>query len=167
MVATSSDIQITFTWGDLVAIYAAAIATIVGVVEIFRFVREIRSKLVVKFSIGSQVISYPNGTLGDWTLMLDMNIVNHSLSERFINQPRLQVDESKKIFTVINLHNPISYPKKLASGEAFALSYDARTVRETVLNAKAREVRALVTDTLGNKYYSKWVKAVDIKPYDN
>jgi hypothetical protein len=158
--------QLALTWSDIIAIYAGIVSTLVGIIEGIRLYRETKSKLVVNFSIYSQIRRHSNGTVGDWELVLSLSIINHSLSERFIYRPGIMVNKDKRSFSVILEDDNTKYPEKLTPGQSFDLSYSARTIKEAIEKVRASKVRAYVADTLGNKYYSNWVKAVDIKPYD-
>ncbi len=145
-----------FQFHDLIAIYAAIVSTIVGLVQIFKYLREVRNKLVVRFFIGSQAIHYGN-TIGEWMPVFTVNVVNHSLTDRFIRQPGIKAKNVDGPFFMLDIQNPVPYPIKLSPGQEWELHLHHAPVIQKLVEIKSNQIRVIIEDTLGNTYKSKWL----------
>lgn len=148
------------TWAEGLSIYATIVSTTVGFVEVFRVVRETRSKLVVDLSIFDEQSIDDDDNVTSQTI-IRVNIVNHSTSDRVITmQPWLNLDTSGSRFAPpTEVQDP--FPKRLLPGDACEFLYNFRSIQAWAKNSAASKLRATVDDTYANHYRSKWVKIPD------
>ena len=58
---------------------------------------------------------------------------------------------------ILDLDNPIKYPKELNPGEEFSTWFNIDEIAKNSLNkVKANKFRMIITDTHGKEYKSEW-----------
>jgi hypothetical protein len=153
------------TWIDIVGIYAAFVATIVGIIEIMRYRREHSSKLNVLLFISNESVAFGPGSQ-QWKAFIKIKITNHASHDKFVTRPYFQLDKNvgklDNLVTMIDIFDPVSFPVRLVPGEVFEMKLDALSFKSNLLVAQAKKSRAFAADTLGNKYSSKWINESDI-----
>lgn len=141
-------------WGDAVALYAAIVSTLVGFIELYRLIRDTRSKLVIRLWVYTEDSVDDDNNVTSQRL-IRVNIVNHSASDRVITEPPwLQINTSGSKMAP---PAPYEFPKRLSPGDACEFIHNFKRIETWVRTTGASKLKATVEDTYGNHYESKWV----------
>jgi len=130
-----------------ISIYAAIVSTLVFLWRIFEFIYERIPR--IKIELG-QIIEGNN----HFSLV---QITNHSKEKRFIEMP---VFVDKKVFkdngSTFGHVGDKTFPLGIDAGERIEFKIPYSFLTEFKNKYKLKKVKAIVEDTLGKKYKSKW-----------
>ncbi len=142
------------------AIYAAALSTIVFIWRLYEFWDDRRGKIIVSLGVRSQVPVYYNNTLGQWEEIFVITAVNRGKEKRMIERPGGEVDrttEKSKYLSLLNMEDKTKYPLALEPGQKFEYTMPFHPISELKITV-TKKIRAIVQDTHGETYRSKWYK---------
>jgi len=144
----------------IVAIYAAIVSTIVFIWRLYEFYVDRKSKFNIKINRVTKIPVSAKYKLAESQTFLTTTIINVGKPKRHIEQPNFKADkkvDGQKYFNFLSFDNVKKYPITLDSGEKFV--YDVTNdVTEELKTKGVFKIKAIVTDTHGKSYESKWFK---------
>ncbi|WP_343486035.1 hypothetical protein [Allomuricauda sp. d1] len=144
----------------IVAIYAAIVSTIVFIWRLYEFYADRKSKFNIKINRVTKIPVSANYKLAESQTFLTTTIVNVGTPKRHIEQPIFKANkkvDGQKYFNFLSFDNVIKYPITLDSGEKFV--YDVSDDVSVDLKTKGiLKIKAIIKDTHGKNYESKWFK---------
>lgn len=156
------------TFLDGIAIYAAFVSTVVGIVEIVRLVRELSNKVKVEIAPYDRVlVDDALLPVGEVTNVLAVRIVNHSRNKKFLQRPLFKFNKgNRKAFQSLDMVSPYPlFPFTLGPEEEQVIYFRSATILDEAKSvSSAKKVRVIVTDTLNNSFKSNWVILNGIHP---
>lgn len=161
---------------NTISIYIAGFAALISLIaliwNIANAILAKTAKLRIDFSVVQQMKVDPINGVGNPLPFFDIKITNIGAGIRYIKTPMFVFDrpieklkpETKK-YTVINMHQPTSYPLELTIGKEHNYSvaiigFVNRFSGQLKTNDK---VRIEVQDTHNKKYYSKKIRSDVVK----
>lgn len=142
----------------LVSIYAATISTFVLGWRLYEFYYDRRGKLSVKLKRNTKIPISSNLKFGESQMFLTTTIINTGKTKRFIEQPSFISNvkvENKKHFNFLSIEKVIKYPVALDSGEKFEYEITVDVIEDLKVK-EISKIKAIIRDTHGKSYYSKW-----------
>lgn len=156
---------------DVIAFYAATIASITLLWNIANAILEKMSRLKVTISIKIKMIGAPGiGIINDPSYVLSIIATNLSPYDLYISKPKIQGKgflpfprkiEGHSVFYITKLSGEAAqYPFHLKPREQFETDIEIRgQFLETIKKYKRRDkLRIIITDTAGKKFYSNTIK---------
>lgn len=144
-----------------ISIYAAVISTIVFFWRLYEFYIDRRGKLKIIISCVSQLPIYANKNVGEFEDFLVVTITNFSKNKRQIEIPRFKGDKKvneKQHFNFIDFNAKEQYPIALDPGDKHLYKVNYNVIKTDLKNSGIIKIKAIVIDTYGKTYYSKWFK---------
>jgi hypothetical protein len=142
----------------IVAIYAAIVSTIVFIWRLYEFYVDRKTKFNIKINRVTKIPVSANFKLAESQTFLTTTIINVGKPKRHIEQPFFKADkkiDGQNPFSFLSFNNVIKYPVTLDSGEKFV--YDVTNdVTEELKRKGVLKIKAIVRDTHGKSYESKW-----------
>ena len=142
----------------IVSIYAGIISTIVFIWRLYEFYYDRRSKLDVKIRQNTKIPVSSNLKFGESQMYLTTTIINVGKPKRLIEQPTFMSDkkvDNQKHFNFISFTNIVKYPVTLNSGEKHEYEVTDDVIEELKTKGVSK-IKAIIRDTHGKSYYSKW-----------
>ena len=142
----------------IVSIYAAVVSTIVFIWRLYEFYVDRRTKFNITLKRNTQIPVCANYKFGESQTFLTTTIINIGKPKRHIEQPIFKANkkvDGQEFFNFLSFENVIKYPVTLDSGEKFEYEVTNDVIEE--LKTKGiTKIKAIVRDTHGKSYESKW-----------
>lgn len=145
------------------AIYGSVISTIAVTWNIVLYLRSKKGKLRIIPSSNTKVPFTYSGTRMKPFTTLDISVVNLSEKTRYINQPRIELDQTNnKYMNILDFENPVKYPVPLNPGEEFLVWFNIHNIDSSSLDKiVAKRFKVNILDTHGKEHQSKWYNTKD------
>jgi len=153
------------TVAEIVGIYAAIIATILAVKEIYSIIPKLKVSHTFFYRFATDNLG---NQIGPGEYVLGLEIVNRRKTKRLIKG--LYVKLPKKVDTIetISIMTPGNYPVTLNEGEVFKKDIELKQLliymEDYNLSDECR-VKFCFHDTIGRKYYTRGIKIKTIKEF--
>ncbi|OYX82294.1 MAG: hypothetical protein B7Y83_15250 [Flavobacteriales bacterium 32-34-25] len=144
-----------------VSIYAAIISTIVFFWRLYEFYLDRRGKLKISNSYITQLPIDSNQKIGNDVTFFVVTIINLSKNKRQIEIPRFKLDtkiNGKEYFNFLDFNTTEKFPKALEPGDKFLYKVNSKAIDENFRKTGVSEIKTIIIDTYGKKYYSDWFK---------
>ena len=145
----------------LVSIYAAIVSTIVFLWRVYEFYIDRRGKLKITNGYVTQIPFYVNQEIGNTESFFTVTITNHSKNRRQIEIPRFKLDkklDKKEYFNFVDFNSTEKFPKSLEPGDKYSYKVNSKVIENELKKNGVSEIKTIIIDTYGKKYYSKWFK---------
>jgi hypothetical protein len=144
-----------------ISIYAGVISTIVFLWRLYEFYLDRRGKLKISNSYMTQFPIYANQNIGKDETFFVVTVTNFSKNRRQIEVPRFKLDtkiNGKEYFNFVDLNTTEKFPKTLEPGDKYTYKVNSEVIESKLKKTGVSEIKTIIIDTYGVKYYSKWFK---------
>jgi hypothetical protein len=142
----------------IVSISSAVFTSISLFINLRKHRIDTRHKLVVEFYYDTIFTPTEDPGTADADDVFVVSVTNHSMNAKVVEHPPLLFDKNGKWIGLIQPDRAIDYPYKLGYGEQLNVNYHAENQLIYMAERKvAGKVRVLIRDTMGKRYYSKWL----------
>ncbi len=141
-----------------ISIYAAVVSTIVFIWRIYEFYYDRSGKLKVTFKKITSIPVSAGYQFGDSEMFLVTTITNVGKNRRLIESPIYKSDvkvDGKEYFNFLSFTIQTKFPHVLEPGEKLDYKIPLKSLEESFKNKNVK-IKAVIKDTIGKNYYSKW-----------
>jgi hypothetical protein len=143
------------------SIYAAVTSTIVFLWRLYEFYLDRRGKLKISNSYITQFPLYENKNIGKGEVFFVVTITNFSKNKRQIEIPRFKLNtkiDGKEYFNFVDFNATEKFPRTLEPGDKYSYKINSKVIKSKFKKTGVSEIKTMIIDTYGKKYYSKWFK---------
>jgi hypothetical protein len=144
-----------------ISINVAIISTIFFLWRLYEFYLDRRGNLKITTSCAYQLPIYGGINVGEFEDFLVVTITNFSKNKHQIEIPRFTADkkvDGEQHFNFLDLNTKENYPIALEPGDKHLYMVHYKAVTSDAKNQGITKIKAIVIDTSGKKYSSKWYK---------
>ncbi len=153
------------TIAEIVGIYAAIIATVLAVKEIYSIIPKLKVSHTFFYNFVTDNFGNQVGP-GEYVLCLE--IVNRGKTKRLIRGLYVKLPKKVDNIKTISIMTPGEYPVTLNEGEIFKKEIRLKQLLISIEDynlSDERRVKFCFHDTIGKKYYTKRIKIKTIKEF--
>jgi hypothetical protein len=143
------------------SIYAAVTSTIVFLWRLYEFYLDRRGKLKISNSYITQFPLCENKNIGKGEVVFVVTITNFSKNKRQIEIPRFKLNtkiDGKEYFNFVDFNATEKFPRTLEPGDKYSYKINSKVIKSKFKKTGVSEIKTMIIDTYGKKYYSKWFK---------
>jgi hypothetical protein len=143
------------------SIYAAVTSTIVFLWRLYEFYLDRRGKLKISNSYITQFPLCENKNIGKGEVVFVVTITNFSKNKRQIEIPRFKLNtkiDGKGYFNFVDFNATEKFPRTLEPGDKYSYKINSKVIKSKFKKTGVSEIKTMIIDTYGKKYYSKWFK---------
>jgi hypothetical protein len=143
------------------SIYAAVTSTIVFLWRLYEFYLDRRGKLKISNSYITQFPLCENKNIGKGEVFFVVTITNFSKNKRQIEIPRFKLNtkiDGKEYFNFVDFNATEKFPRTLEPGDKYSYKINSKVIKSKFKKTGVSEIKTMIIDTYGKKYYSKWFK---------
>lgn len=148
----------------VLSVYATLIATSVLFWNIYTYLNDRKARLEVnQQKIYQYAVNGQGGISQSHIEVLKVSITNKGKSERYIEKPLFEINgqntQYNRFTTLTKVDINTTYPMTIKPGERKEYNVALESIKDEMIKAKgATKVKAIIKDTHGKQFASKWLK---------